>query len=320
MSNVLSAHALALIFLNVFAEQLGLPLPSQPVLILAGALALNGQLQLVPLLVTVFCAFMIGDAVWFQAGRMNGRRIMSLLCRISLSPDSCVRQSETRYRRWGGFSLVITRFIPGLSRIARPLAGALQLGWPRFLLLNTLGVLLWSGAWIGLGMLLHVPIGHAVAALGDHGSLAAEIVIVALVAYIGLRWYLRHRFFQQLRIVRISADQLDALKASGHPVVIVDLRSALVRETDQRRIPGAIMIDLAEVDRNLQRLPTDCDIVFYCSCPHEASAALAARKLMSLGYTRVRPLLGGLDGWIGAGYDVEGQRLDAGRPLFESAG
>ena len=317
MSQLISEYGLALIFLNVLAEQAGAPIPAMPTLIVAGAMAFDGRLSGSFVFAAAFAGSMIADCLWFGAGRLYGRRIISLLCRISLSPDSCVRQTENRYRRWGSFSLVFTKFIPGLSTISRPLAGAMQLDWARFLALNGLGVITWVGGSMAIGALLHDQIDDFLYYLGELGTTAVKLLVVMLVGYIGLRWYQRRRFLAMMRIARITADELYALMNGEQAPVIVDLRSAIIREQDQRRIPGAIAIDLVEVDRQLQLLPTDRDIVFYCSCPNEASAALAARKLISLGYTRVRPLLGGLDGWIGSGHDVDGEKAATATLVFE---
>jgi membrane protein DedA with SNARE-associated domain/rhodanese-related sulfurtransferase len=317
MAQLISEYGLALIFLNVLAEQIGAPIPAMPTLIVAGAMAFDGKLSAAAIITTAFDACTISDCIWFGAGRIYGRRIIGLLCRISLSPDSCVRQTENRYKRWGAVSLVFTKFIPGLSTIARPLAGAMQLQWPRFLLLNSLGAVLWIGASVGAGGLLHHQIDKVLSYIGDLGGVAIELLAVLLAGYIAYRWHQRRRFLEMMRVARITADELYALMSAEPPPVVVDLRSSIIREQDQRRIPGAIAIDLAEVDRKLQILPIDRDIVFYCSCPNEASAAMAARKLISLGYTRVRPLLGGMDGWIGSGREVDGQRIDITSPALE---
>jgi rhodanese-related sulfurtransferase len=123
--------------------------------------------------------------------------------------------------------------------------------------------------------------------------------------YIGLKWWERRRFYKILRIARIGVDELRALMDGGKRPVVVDVRSPGARDLDRRFIPGALAMDIAEVDQRLDQLPADREIIFYCTCPNEASAALVARKLIGLGYTRVRPLQGGLDAWIAAGYEVE---------------
>lgn len=305
MNRLVAQYGLALVFANVLLEQLGLPIPAIPTLVVAGALAAEGELSAWAVFGVAFVACMIGDGLWYLAGRRYGRRVMTLLCRVSLSPDSCVRQTEFRFERWGKLTLVLSKFIPGLSTIAPPLAGAMRLGWPPFLLLNGLGVVIWAGVAIGAGMAFHTQINELIARLEGFGTLAAEVVGVLLGGYIALKWWERRRFYKMLRVARIGVDELRALVDGGRRPVIVDVRSPGARDLDPRFIPGALAMDITEVDRRLEQLPGDREIIFYCTCPNEASAAQVAKKLMGLGYTRVRPLHGGLDAWIAAGYEVE---------------
>ncbi len=305
MTRLITEYGLALVFANVLLEQIGLPIPAVPALVVAGALAAEGELSPLAVFGVAFVACMIGDAVWYLAGRRYGRRVMKFLCRVSLSPDSCVRQTEFRFERWGKLTLVLSKFIPGLSTIAAPLAGAMRLGWPSFLLLNGLGVVIWAGAAIAAGMAFHAEINEFIVGLEGLGTLAAEAIGVLLGGYIALKWWERRRFYKMLRIARIGVDELRALMDEGRRPVIVDVRSPISRGLDPRFIPGALAMDAAEVDGRLGELPADREIVFYCTCPNEASAAQVAKKLIGLGYTKVRPLHGGLDAWIAAGYEVE---------------
>jgi len=305
MNRLIAQYGLALVFANVLLEQLGLPIPAVPALVVAGALAAEGELSPLAVFGVAFVACMIGDAVWYLAGRRYGRRVMAFLCRVSLSPDSCVRQTEFRFERWGRLTLVLSKFIPGLSTIAPPLAGAMRLGWPSFLLLNSLGVVIWAGVAIGAGMAFHTEINEFIVRLEGLGTLAAEAVGVLLGGYIALKWWERRRFYRALRIARIGVADLRALMDGGKRPVVVDVRSPGARDLDPRFIPGALAMDAAEVDGRLGELPADREIVFYCTCPNEASAAQVAKKLIGLGYTKVRPLHGGLDAWIAAGYEVE---------------
>jgi rhodanese-related sulfurtransferase len=248
---------------------------------------------------------MLGDAAWFVAGRRYGSRVLGLLCRISLSPDSCVRQTEFRFERWGMLTLVLGKFIPGLSTVAPPLAGAMRVSWPAFVVFNLLGIALWAGAAIGAGMALHPGIEELLARLEGLGLTAAGLVAALLAGYIALKWWERRRFYKMLRVARISAEQLRSLFDGGKEPVVVDLRSPAARGVDRRFIPGALAMDLGELARRFSELPKDREVIFYCTCPNEASAASAARQLIDLGYRRVRPLEGGLDAWIAAGYRVE---------------
>ncbi|HUL94290.1 MAG TPA: VTT domain-containing protein [Burkholderiales bacterium] len=305
MDRLIAEYGLALVFANVLLEQLGLPIPAVPALIVSGALAAEGGFSLVAVFGVAFVACMLGDAAWYLAGRRWGRRVMALLCRVSLSPDSCVRQTEFRFERWGRLTLVLSKFIPGLSTIAPPLAGAMRLGWPSFLLLNALGVAIWAGVAIGAGMLFHTGIHQLIDRLEALGTLALQAIAVLLAGYVALKWWERRRFYRMLRVARIGVQDLRSLIERGARPVVVDVRSRVVRDLDPRYIPGALAMDIGEVDARLGELPADSEIVFYCSCPNEASAAQVAKKLIGLGYTKVRPLHGGLDAWAAAGFEVE---------------
>ncbi|HEX9396657.1 MAG TPA: DedA family protein/thiosulfate sulfurtransferase GlpE [Burkholderiales bacterium] len=302
---LVAQHGVAIVFANVLLEQIGLPLPAIPILIIAGALAVDGHFSALTLFSAAFIACTIGDTLWYLGGRRYGNRVMRLLCRISLSPDSCVRQTEYHFERWGGLALVFAKFIPGLSTIAPPLAGATRLGWAFFMLWNSVGIVIWAGAAIGTGMLFHAQIDGLLARLEDYGAFAIEAIAALLAGYVALKWWERRRFYKMLRVARITADELHRLKQGGKDPVVVDVRSASSRQLDPRFVPGALAMDIAEVDQRLNELPNDREIIFYCTCPNEASAAQVAKKLIELGYTRVRPLQGGLDAWVAAGLEVE---------------
>lgn len=302
---LIAQYGLALIFANVLVEQLGIPLPAVPTLVIAGALAMDGQLSAGSVFAVAIFACLIGDGVWFAAGRIYGNRVMRLLCRISLSPDSCVRQAEYHFERWGGVMLPASKFIPGLSTVGPPLAGAMRLSWPAFLYWNGVGAALWAGLAIGAGMIFHTQIALLLSRLEDFGIAAVAVVAALLAAYIGFKWWERRRFYKMLRVARITAEELRQLMGKDKDTVVVDVRSGVARGLDPRFIPGALAIDDADVLARLGDLPHDREIIFYCTCPNEASAAAVAKKLMEVGYTRVRPLEGGLNAWIEAGHDIE---------------
>jgi membrane protein DedA with SNARE-associated domain/rhodanese-related sulfurtransferase len=305
VSELIEQYGLVLIFANVLAERVGLPLPAMPTLIFGGALAAAGKLSAPEVFGVAFIACVLGDTLWYAAGVYYGRRVISLLCRISVSPDSCVRQTENRFAQWGRFTLVIAKFVPGLSTVVRPLAGTIHLGWWRFELFNGLGAALWVGAAVVVGILCRDQIGQLLVWIRDFGALAFAIVFALAVGFIAVKWWQRRRFAKMLRIARINAEELRRMMEGEPMPVVVDLRSSITREQDARRIPGARVLRLDELAKKLDQIPTDRDVIFYCSCPNEASAAYAARQLMHLGYTRVRPLLGGLEAWVAAGYEVE---------------
>jgi len=303
--SLLARYGLALVFANVLVEQIGIPVPAIPTLVVAGALAADGKLSIASILAAATLACFIADGVWYLAGRRYGLGILRLLCRISLSPDSCVRQTENQFARWGLASLVLGKFVPGIATVAPPLAGAMRIGAARFVVFNTLGSFLWAAVSVGAGVLFHEQITSLLDRFEEMGVRALQVIAALLAIFIALKWWERRRFFRTLRLARITSQELRKLMDDGARPAIVDVRSAADRQVDGRYIPGAVAIDLGELDTRRGELPGDREIVFYCSCPNEASAAVAAKQLLQIGYARVRPLAGGIDGWIAAGYGIE---------------
>jgi membrane protein DedA with SNARE-associated domain/rhodanese-related sulfurtransferase len=309
---LIAEYGLVLVFVNVLLERAGLPLPATPTLLICGAIAATGRLSVWSIFALSLLACVIGDTLWYVAGRYYGRRVMKFLCRVSLSPDSCVRTTENRFERWGRLTLVLAKFVPGLSTVARPLAGAMKLSLGSFELLNGLGSVLWAGAAIGTGMLFQTQIGQVLLRLREFGTDAGELTLLAVLAYIAYKWWERRRYNSVLRLPRIEVEELRRLMTQADAPVIVDVRSALGRDQDRRCLPGSLEMSLDEVGSRLADLPVDREIVFYCACPNEASAAFAARKLLDRGYMSVRPLHGGLDAWAAAGFEIELRRATAG--------
>jgi membrane protein DedA with SNARE-associated domain/rhodanese-related sulfurtransferase len=301
---LIGQYGLAVVVINVLLDQIGLPVPAVPTLIVAGAIAAGGRLQPAELLLFSVLACLAADCGWYLVGQIYGIRVLKILCRISLEPDSCVSETQTRFERWGINALVIAKFVPGLAIIAPPMAGAMRIGWPRFIALSTVGSVLWVGAGLGAGMLFKSQIERLLIHLDDIGSVAGLLIAVLLGAYIAYKWWERRRFFKTLRMARIGVAQLYALIQAGAAPVIVDVRSPTARALEPRWIPGAVHVPLQAVAQHVRELPRERDIILYCTCPSEASAARVAQILIQNGFKKVRPLHGGLDAWIAAGYAV----------------
>ncbi len=302
---LVTQYGLLVVAGNVLLDQIGLPVPAMPTLIVAGAIAGAANLALGALFAAAVLACIVPDCAWFLVGQVYGIQVLKTLCRISLEPDSCVSQTQSRFERWGINSLVIAKFVPGLGIIAPPLAGAMRIGWARFIALSTAGSILWVGTGLAAGMLFKSQIGALLVQLDRIGGIMGGVVAGLLAAYVLYKAWERKRFYETLRMARISvADLYELMQAGGQPV-IVDVRSPTARALEPRWIPGAIHVSVDTVDSQMQGLPRDREIVVYCSCPSEASAARVAKVLASHGFKRVRPLFGGLDAWIAAGYDVE---------------
>jgi membrane protein DedA with SNARE-associated domain/rhodanese-related sulfurtransferase len=304
-------YGLMLIFAAVLLESLGLPLPAMPLLIVAGALAGGGTLSLGAIAAVALLAVLVGDIAWYVAGRRFGNQVLKTLCRISLSPDSCVRQTETIYERWGGQMLLVARFVPGLSTIAPPLAGAMRLRIPAFLAYSAGGALVWIVVSLSIGLVFQAQIALAGEYLARFGTMALAGVALLFLAFLAFKWWERRRFYNALRMARISVDELRRLMGAGTDPLILDVRSATARKIDGRKIPGARHVDLEAPEQHLRALPKTREIVVYCNCPSEASAARVARLLMDHGFKHVRPLAGGIDAWVSAGHEVEDDAVDA---------
>ncbi|WP_200949150.1 DedA family protein/thiosulfate sulfurtransferase GlpE [Frateuria sp. Soil773] len=302
---LIAQYGLLLVFFNVLVEQAGVPVPAVPTLVVAGALGANDRLPLAGVVLAAVLACLLSDLLWYWAGRRFGSRVMRTICRISLSLDSCVKQSELHFQRWRGRELLIAKFVPGLSTVAPPLVGAMGLRAGTFVLLDGLGSLLWVGVAVGLGYAFTAQVDGLLAALASAGTVAFELLLVLLALYIAAKWWQRRRLLVALRMARITVEELNQSIAEGRAPVVVDVRSQAARQLDTRVIPGAVLADLEGIGQVLQGVPPDRELVIYCSCPNEVSAARAAKLLMAIGYHRVRPLLGGLDAWDAAGYGVD---------------
>lgn len=300
---LLLRHGPLLVFVVTLAARAGAPLPAAPLLVVAGGLAALGQAPLTLTIVTSLLANMLGDAVWFIAGRKAGYRVLGLLCRISLSPDSCVRQSEGLFGRWGGMSLLAAKFVPGVSLLAAPMAGALRMSWSRFLGWNLLAALAWTTAFMGLGAVFSAEINDALDMLSDAGAEVLVLLAIFLFLYGASRWVRRRRASRLKAGMLISAPDLALEIAQGARVVFLDVRGSVAREANGL-LPGALPVELGRVDHAVRDLPQDTQIVAYCNCPNEASAVLAASALQALGFRDVRVLEGGYNAWQNAARPV----------------
>jgi membrane protein DedA with SNARE-associated domain len=265
MNSLLSQYGLLLVFVNVFLVQAGVPVPAVPTLLVAGALAASSGPSLPAIIGVAVVGSLLGDTIWYVAGRVYGMRVLQLLCRISISPDSCVRETETRFLSWGPVSLIIAKFVPGFATVAPPLAGALRVKCGRFLVYSAIGAALWSGFASGAGRLFSRQIDWLLDKLAQMGAYALVLLGIALALFIAGKWRERRRFFKALRMARISVDDLYRLMKEGAAPVVVDVRSKSAREIDPRRVPGSIPIDVHNLDEHMAELPPDRDIIVYCT-------------------------------------------------------
>ena len=301
---LITEYGLAFVFVNVLAAQAGIPLPAVPTLVLTGALLGVGHYSVASLLGVAVAAALIADTGWYLAGTRIGRPVLRLMCRISLSPDTCVRQTESIYSRFGAPSLIVAKFIPGFAAVATALAGAIGTPFATFLLFDALGALLWAGVAIGIGSLFSNAVGSLLNTLAHLGEIGIGLIVLALAVFVALKWWDRRRFYNELRMARVSVDELARMLDAGTAPMILDVRTAEARAADGW-IPGAIQVDDKTIAIHVPDDQTDREVIVYCACPNEASAARIAKMLKARGFTRVRPLAGGIDDWVKAGHAIE---------------
>src|ERR1039457_6748961 len=225
-------HGAPILFVAVFLEQMGLPLPVVPLLLAAGALSATGQFHPLFGLGIAVPARLIADTIWFYLGRYRGHRVLGLLCRISLEPDSCVRRTQNVFTRYGLRGVVVAKFVPGLSTVAPPLAGMSGVRLGRFRLADALASFLYGGSFLFLGYLFSNPIQQLTAAAASMGGSVLGVAIGLVALYIGFKFWQRQRILRKLRTARITVAELRQRQEAGEDVVIIDLRPGAELDLD----------------------------------------------------------------------------------------
>jgi len=234
-------------------------------LLAAGALAGTGRMSFFASLFCAVLAALAADMLWYQLGRRRGIKVLQFLCKISLEPDSCVRRTEGVFAKQGARSLLLAKFLPGLGTVAPPLAGIFHMRARRFLLFDGLGSMLWAGTFLGLGYIFSGQIERIAEHLASLGGWLLVLIVAALASYISYKFIARQRFLRELRIARITVDELKEKIDAGEELVIVDLRHSMDFEADPETIPGAFRMDAKELEERNDRLPRDREVILYCT-------------------------------------------------------
>ncbi len=265
LRSLLLKHGYAFLFGYVFAVQAGVPIPADPLLLIMGALGGDGHYSIWMSLVGAALSAMAGDAIWYELGRRRGSVVLGILCKLSLEPDSCIRKTESGFAKRGAWTLVFAKFIPGMSLVSMPVAGAIRMPRYRFLLADAAGCFLWCGAYLTIGTLFHRQVDAIVSALGLFGRRAGLIALVLIAAYIGFRYLQRVLFLRQLRINRIAPEDAFALINSGSPAMVVDLRHPAEVARSGLKIAGALLLRPEELRARSGEIPAEHEIILYCT-------------------------------------------------------
>lgn len=261
----LARHGYLVIVAWVSAEQAGIPVPAIPVLLAAGALAGMGRMNPIAAAAFALVGALASDTLWYSMGRRRGIKVLKLLCRISLEPDSCVRNTQGVFARYGARSLLVAKFVPGLGAAAAPLAGVVRMPVGRFLLFDALGATIWATAYLSAGYIFSNQLESIAMQGGRLGATFFILLAAACAAFVVWKYLRRHRFLVELRQARITPEELRAKMDQGEDVVVVDLRHLLSVEADPQLIPGAKWIDPDSLDEQSKNLPRDREVILYCA-------------------------------------------------------
>jgi membrane protein DedA with SNARE-associated domain/rhodanese-related sulfurtransferase len=318
LSTLFQAHGVLAVSLALFLKRMGVPIPAFPFLLLVGAQSAGHGALALSALAGATSASMLADTGWFLAGRRYGRAMLGLMCRISMSPGTCIRRSELTFAKRGDTTVLLAKFIPGVAGLTPPLAGALGMQAGRFTVLNLVGTLLWTGAGLAAGLLFYREVMQGVGWGRRLG--AAALPFVAALVGLYLAWLVARRALATRatnRAPRIAARELAERLARGEDILLVDVRGAdLLPST---RLPGAMHAPLgSEAFDRLAALPGRAELVTYCDCPNDVSAARAALDLARRGLA-VRVLSGGFEAWRAAGLPVDAAAKPLPQPGIEAA-
>ncbi len=298
------AHAYLVLFLWVFGEQIGIPIPSAPLLLMAGTLTATHKLYLPPVLLSILAGSLVSDITWYFLGKRYGNSVVRLLCRFLPQKDTCVQRTEGYFGKHGASTLLVSKFLPALNTMAGAIAGQTGMDFRLFLLYDAAGVMLWAlafvvgGRFVGDLLKLHP---HALAWVAHF---AVALFVLLLLGFVVSRIVRQRRSLAEIRMDRLQPEELFGMLERGEPLYLVDLRHPLDYLPDPRTLPGAVVMTPDRLVEMGAMIPRDRDVVLFCTCPNEETAVRMALTIRKMGVSRVRPLLGGFDGWRERGYPL----------------
>jgi len=303
--HILLVYGYLILFAWVLVEQLGIPLPAMPALLAAGALSAQHELSFALCLLAGLAGALIADSAWFLIGRRHGHHVLRLLCKLSLEPTICVRRTQDSFGRRREVTLLVAKFVPGLATLAPPVAGQNGMGLGRFLIFDGIGATAWLAALLAAGRFFGDLLKRDPRLLDWAGDFSGVLLALGILAFFIGRVVRRRMVLRKLVASRLEPEELKRQLDAGEPVYIVDLRHPLELLPDPFTLPGALHFSPDALAARHHEIPRDRDIVLFCTCPSEATAAKTAMTLHKLGIERVRPLRGGYDEWKRLGYPMD---------------
>jgi membrane protein DedA with SNARE-associated domain/rhodanese-related sulfurtransferase len=304
-TQTLLTYGYLLLFSWVLVEQFGIPLPATPVLLAAGAMSADHQISFAMAFVAGLLACMTADTTWFLIGRHYGHHVLRILCKLSMEPTICVRRTQDSFGRRRGMMLMFAKFVPGLATLAAPVAGQNGMGLGKFLFFDCIGSTLWLTALLSGGRLFGDALKRDPSLLNWVGRFSGALLFLGILGFFIMRVYRRRMVLKKLVASRLEPDELKAQLDAGDQVYIVDLRHPLELVAEPFTLPSACHFSPDALAARHLEIPRDRDVVLFCTCPSEATAAKTAMTLHRLGIERVRPLRGGYDEWKRLGYPLD---------------
>jgi len=316
-THILLTYGYLLLFAWILTGQLGIPLPATPILLTAGALSAEGQLSFPLALLAALAGSLAADSTWFFVGRKYGHHVLRILCKLSMEPTVCVRRTQDSFGRRRQVTLMFAKFVPGLATLAAPVAGQNGMGFAEFALFDTIGVAAWVGALLVVGRLFGDALKRDPGLLDWAGRFSGALLVLGIAGFIVARILRRRMVLKELSAARLEPEELKRQLDAGESVYIVDLRHPLELLPDPYTLPGALLFSPDSLTARHLEIPRDLDVVLFCTCPSEATAAKTAMTLVRLGIERVRPLRGGYDEWKRLGFPLDEVRMA--KPPMEPA-
>jgi len=274
--HILLTYGYILLFGWVLIEQFGVPLPATPLLLAAGALTAEGQLSFALALLAGVAGSLASDTSWFFIGRRYGHVVLRLLCKLSLEPTICVRKTQDSFSRRRQAMLMFAKFVPGLATLAAPVAGQHGMHYGEFLLFDGIGATVWVGALLAVGRLFGDALKRDPSLLDWAGRFSGALLILGVLGFFAARVLRRRMVLKELVAARMEPEELKRQLDAGDPVYIVDLRHPLELLPDPFTLPGAQHFSPDSIAARHLEIPRDRDIVLFCTCPSEATAAKTA--------------------------------------------
>lgn len=310
----LARHGYAILFVSVFLETVGFPVPAAIALLLAGAASAHGSLSAAATLGGSFVVILIGDSLMFLLGRYSGWWLLGLLCRFTLNPESCILRSADAFYKRGRALLVFAKFVPGINTMAPPLAGSMNMRWTQFVGLDAAGAALYAGAYWSLGFLFGdavEPITRSMRAFSRGAEWVAFVALAGYLIYLVWNWTKAGAFGTIPRVRPVEA----ARKISSEDALIYDVRSHGYYDRKARRIQGSKRLEPNALNQRWLEMPPDGRMVYlYCTCQGDATSIRVAKELIGRGF-HVAVISGGLRAWRRAGLPLEPVPVEEVSPL-----